>query len=135
MTVILGEVLDTIREFSEPLTVNRPDYKNTVDGYVSQTSLAVAGITGHMQPLSPRELRYVPEGDNTLEWWNVWTLAEIKLGDTITDSSGLVPTVTISKIELWKEGPFWKGQGVIVDDVRALRLAEIFTSDFSSDFL
>ncbi len=120
MTVIIDEVLDTIREFAEVLTVLRPAGEVNTGGYVRRTASAVAGVNGHMQPMDDRDLRYVPEGLNTLEWWNIWSLQEIRVGDTVTDASGLVPVVTVRKRKLWKEGPFWHCQGTIVDDATAL---------------
>ncbi len=134
MTVIIGEVLDTIRDFAELLTVLRPGKEQVTDGYVTPTTVSVAGVTGHMQPMSDKELRYVPEGLNHLEWWNIWALAEIRLRDVITDASGIPPAVTVTKLKVWKEGPFWHGQGVIVDDETALPSPMIFTSDFAPVF-
>ena len=134
MTTIIGEVLDTIRDFAEPLTVTRPNREQVTDGYVTPTTISVAGVTGHMQPMSDKERRDMPEGTNTLEWWNIWTLAAIQIGDVITDASGVPPSVTVKKLKPWKEGPFWHGQGVIVDDTTALPALMIFTPDFSPVF-
>ena len=118
MAVLLPEVLDTIRDYAEPLTVSRPDAEAETDGYVTVGSSPVAGVEGHMQPMSDKELRLVPEGMNTLEWWNIWTLQEIKERDRINDSAS--PVVQVQKLKHWKEGPFWHAQGVNVDDVKEL---------------
>ncbi len=69
-----------------------------------------------MQPMTAEELRNKPEGQNTWEWWNIWSLQELKTADQISD--GFAPTVTVEKVELWKEGnpAFYHAQGVKVTD-------------------
>lgn len=114
----MTEVLDTIREFAVPLTVNRPTGEDRAAGFGGKTYTAITGVQGHMQPLSPRELRFVPEGENTLEWYHVWSLSEIKEDDLVTD--GTAPTVLIARLEYWKEAGFWHGQGSKVTDRRIL---------------
>lgn len=133
MTVIIGEILDTIRDFQEALTVTRPTTETVVDGYVIPGTQSVVGVSGHMQPMSDKERRYVPEGMNTLEWWNVWTLSAIQEGDLVSDSSGS-PVITIVKFKHWREGPFWHGQGVLVDDNTKLPPTSVFVPAFSSAF-
>lgn len=133
MTVLIGEILDTIRDFQELLTVNRPYAESPVDGYVTTSTQSIADVYGHMQPMSDKELRFVPEGMNTLEWWNVWTLSAIQTRDLVSDSSGS-PVITIIKFKIWREGPFWHGQGVLVDDDTILPPLAIFSADFSEDF-
>lgn len=106
---------DVIRRRAVALTVTRID-SETVDagGNVAQVPAAVAGVTGHMQPLEDKELRNLPEGQLHLDWWNIWALAEIKNGDTVTD--GTAPTVRVQGVKYWKEGPFWHGRGAAVTD-------------------
>ena len=110
----MTEILDTIREYSVPLTVSRTDKETVQRGIVIPGTSVVSGIEGHMQPLSPRELRFVPEGMNTMQWHNIWTLSEILEDDYVTDGTAVV--VRVVTVEPWKEGPFWHGQGVAVDD-------------------
>ena len=110
----MTEILDTIREVSGPLTVTRATTEVVDRGIVVPGSVPVAGIEGHMQPLSPRELRMVPEGMNTLEWWHVWALQPLVVDDQVTDGSA--PVIRLLKIETWKEAPFWHAQGTRVDD-------------------
>ena len=131
-TIGFEEIADTIRDFSEPLTVLRPTTQTTRYGFTTLVDVSVANVTGHMQPLSDKELRYVPEGINTLEWWNIWSLDELKNGDKVTDGSA--PIVTVSKLKAWKEGTFWHVQGVVVDDDTVLPLPQAFASAFAPAF-
>lgn len=110
----MTEILDTIREVSGPLTVNRTTEETVVRGHVIPGTTAVLGIEGHMQPLNSVELRLVPEGMNTLEWHHVWALTEIKEDDLISD--GTTPVIKIMNVDPWKEAPFWHAQGVKVID-------------------
>lgn len=131
--VLIGEILDTIRDFAEPLTVVRTDKETLERGYSVPGTTAVLGVEGHMQFLSPRELRLVPEAMNTQEWHNIWALSQIKVDDFVSDSTGIV--VRVVKLTHWKEGPFWHGQGVKVDDalIRTI-IFPIFSPEFSSPF-
>lgn len=129
----MTEILDTIREHSGPLTVNRTTQETLERGYAIPGTIVVVGIEGHMQPLSPKELRMVPDGMNTMEWHHIWALTEIKEDDLITDGSTVV--VRVVNVEPWKEAPFWHGQGVKVDDALARTIIyPLFSPDFSPDF-
>ena len=121
----MTEILDTIREHSVPLTVSRATDEVVQRGIVIPGTTAVLGIEGHMQPLSPREMRFVPEGENTLEWHHIWALSEIIEGDFITDGSAVV--VRVARVESWKEGPFWHGQGTKVVDALPRNTKFVFT--------
>ena len=87
-----------------------------------------------MQPLSPRELRLVPEGMNTMEWHHIWALTAVKVDDLVTDASAVV--VKVVKVEYWKEAPFWHAQGVKVEDaLPRVTVFPIFTSAFVDAFV
>lgn len=111
-------VSDVISRRAVALTVDRPNTETFDGGYGTQSFASVAGVTGTMQPLSPKELRQVPEGQNTLEWWHVWSLTETKVGDVV--SNGTSPNVKIVRMEYWAEGAFWHGQGTKLLDNRML---------------
>lgn len=131
--VIIGEVLDTIRDFAEPLTVLRTDRETLERGYAVPGTTAVLGVSGHMQFMSDRELRMVPEGMNTMEWYNIWALQQIKVDDFVNDSTGVV--VRVLKVKPWKEGPFWHAQGVTVEDAIARTITfPVFSPEYSSPF-
>ena len=128
-TTGLTAVLDTIRDFAIPLTVLRPTTQTAQYGFVTRSTVSVAGVEGHMQPMSDKELRFMPEGLNTQEVWNIWSLSELKEGDQIDD--GDAPVVTVVRFKFWKEGPFWTAQGTLVEDGTALVLPQAFASAFA----
>lgn len=145
-------VSDVIARRAIALTLLRPVEQAIVDGYVTPSTESIAAITGHMQPLSPREMRLVPEGQNQLEWWHVWSMDEIKVDDIVTDAGQ--PAVTVMRVEYWKEGAFYHAQGTKITDYTLLpgglgaaiieitaagvgtapASAMVFTVDFSNDF-
>ncbi len=129
----MSEVLDTIREHSTILTVSRATTEVVERGIVIPGRADVSDIEGHMQPLSPKEMRMVPEGMNTLAWYHIWALTEIVEDDLITDGSSLV--VKVLKLEFWKEGPFWHGQGVKVTDALSRTTTFVFTGTGGFDLL
>lgn len=100
------------------MTITRPSVETRDFGFGAKTTAGVSDIKGHMQPLSPKELRNLPPGQSHLEWFHIWTLTEIFVDDRITD--GTAATVTVQRVEHWKEGPFWHGHGVKVTDTRKL---------------
>ena len=129
----MTEILDTIREESVPLTVNRTTQETHERGYAIPGTTVIAGVEGHMQPLSPREMRTVPEGMGTQEWHHIWALQEIKVDDMVTDGTAVV--VKVIRVEFWKEAPFWHGQGVKVDDALARTIIyPIFGPEFGAEF-
>jgi hypothetical protein len=83
------------------------------DGYGSDVDVS-GPILAVIQPMSGKELRNVPEGQNTLDWRNIWSLVEIKARELITDPEG--NQFTIQSVEFWREGPFYKATAVRADD-------------------
>jgi len=104
---------DLIAEYAVPVTVYRPGVTTTVDGYRTRAPDTVINTEVHFQPMSPKELRNVPEGQNTLEWYVGWSEIELKVKDKI-DMGGIA--VTVQRREYWPEGPFWKVQASNVTD-------------------
>ncbi len=111
-------VSDVIARRAIALTLLRPVEDAIVDGYVTPTTESIAGTTGHMQPLSGLELRFVPEGMVTLEWWNIWSLDELREADIVTD--GNTVAVTVIRVDRWKEGAFYHAQGTKITDYTLL---------------
>jgi len=112
-------IADVVRRNAIPLTLNRPATE-TVDarGRVVRGNSSVAGVRGHIQPYSPRELRQLSEGERVLEWYHVWSLIELKVGDRMTD--GYTPLVKAVRVEYWKEGPFWHAHATKAIDTTSL---------------
>jgi hypothetical protein len=111
----MTEILDTIREVSTILTVNRATTQTVVRGHVIEGRVAVLSVEGHMQPMDDRQLRYLPEGMNTLERHTIWSLQEIVVDDLVDDGSA--PTIRVDRVKHWKEGPYWHAQGGKTNDV------------------
>ena len=111
-------VSDVISRRAIALTLQRPNEASIVGGYVTPGLGVISGILGQMQPLSPKELRFVPEGTNTLEWWHIWSLSELKENDIVSDAG--LQAVTVIRIEFWKEGTFHHAQGTRLIDYTLL---------------
>ena len=104
---------DVISENSVQVTRIRPGMSATVNGYRVSAADVVTIIEAVVQPMSAKELRNTPEGQNTLQWMNIWSEFDLKEKDKI-DYSGTL--FTIQRFEYWPEGPFWHAQAVKVDD-------------------
>ena len=111
-------VSDVIRRRAIPFTVVRRVRSVVINGFRSSETAPVSGITGHIQPLTPEELRNLAEGQNSLARYNVWSLSELKNTDQVSDGSA--PTLILQAVEYWKEGPFYHALGSIVDDDNVL---------------
>ncbi len=84
-----------------------------VDG-ISSRPTTTTEIDAYHQPMSPKELRNLPPGQNSGEWRNVWTEYPVKLTDEI-DLNGIL--FVIQKAELWEDGPFYIANAVYTEDV------------------
>ena len=102
-------VLGTIRKRSSTQPLIRSMGSTVIDRVNTPNTPLTTTIDVHIQPLSDKELRNVPEGQNTLEWVNIWSVSEIKNKDVIS-------IYTVQKVKYWAEGPFWKAQAVKVTD-------------------
>ena len=99
-----------IRNFVD-LTLTR-NAVSLVGGYKVETP-TVSTISGVIQPMSPKELLNVDEGQRTKIWLNIWTRAQLKARDVLTDPEG--QEVTVQKVDFWREGSFYKCEGTRVD--------------------
>lgn len=61
--------------------------------------------------MSPKELRNVPEGQNTLEWVNIWSVHDLQENDKIVDGG---KTFEIQRYKDW--GEFIQAEAVRVGD-------------------
>lgn len=106
-------VLDVIRRHQVTLTLERPGAVSIVDGFAVEGAPTQSQIQAAIQPMSPEELRNVPEGQNTLDWRNVWSQSELRVRDQVIQSGR---NFTIQRVEHWPEGGFYKAQAVAVDE-------------------
>ena len=107
-------VKDVIRKRQINVTLGRPASKTVAGGYAQAAALSTSTIKAHVQPLSPKEKRDLPPGQNAIDWRNVWSyLSELKINDRIT-TGGV--TYLIKNVIYWDEGEFWQAQGSKVSD-------------------
>lgn len=96
--------VDVIRRRVQKYDLTRPGADAFVDGIGTPGAGTVTEIDAYQQPMTPKELRNLPPGQNAGEWRNVWTEYAVKLKDQI-DINGL--TFTIQKVALWEDGIFY----------------------------
>lgn len=106
-------VADVIRRNQRPLTLERLGAVAIAAGYAAEGTPTTSEIQGHTQPFSARELRNVPEGQNTLEWWHVWSETEIRVRDRVLFDGR---AYTVQRVEDWPEGGFYHAWAVATTD-------------------
>lgn len=107
-----NEIRQTIRDFAESLTLNRPTTTVDADGYASDTD-ATSTISAAIMPARPKDLRHLPMGQESTSYFNIWSLDELKLNDKVTKASGSnAGTYEVQDLESWEQAPFWRGLAV-----------------------
>lgn len=94
-------------------SVSRPGAATTADGYRRPGADTVITMYLYIQPMSLKELRNVPEGQNTLSWFNVWSVDPVLVKDKIT-YNGI--NYTVQRAIDRPEGGFYRAQAVKVSD-------------------
>ena len=99
----------------KPVQRSRPGTETNVGGYIQKPTPTTTTIQAHVQPLSPKQIRDLPPGQNAIDWRNIWTVEpnDILINDVIT--SGGIAYRLKSAIH-WEEGEFYQGQGSKVSD-------------------
>lgn len=97
-------VLDVIRRRVKKYNLTRRGIGALVDGISTPAASIIIKIKAHQQPMTAKELRNLPPGQNAGEWRNVWTENDIRITDQI-DICGL--TFTVQRVTLWEDGPFF----------------------------
>ena len=107
-------VKDVIRRRQINVTLSRPASKAVSKGFAQPATLTTSTIKAHVQPLSPKEKRDLPPGQNAIDWRNFWSyLSDLKINDRIT-TGGV--TYLIKNVIFWDEGEFYQAQGSKVSD-------------------
>lgn len=106
--------VDVIRRRVKPYTLIRIATPTIVDGISTPGTPIVTTIDAVQQPMTAKQLRNLPQGQNSGEWRTVWTEAEIKVTDTITIGSIIF---TFQRVALWEDGPFYIANVNHTDDV------------------
>jgi len=100
---------NTVKRNAKPKPLIRSTGFTVVNRVNTPNTPINSTINVHIQPLSAEELRNVPEGQNTMQWVNMWSVEEIK-------NSDLIDTFTVQKTTHWEEGGFWVAQAVKVNN-------------------
>ena len=86
----------------------RPGAESITDGFVTRAAGTPETIKGHIQPLTPEELRHLPEGQDSRNTRKIWTyLTDLQENDEITDPLD-GQTLIVQKVEFWREGGFYE---------------------------
>jgi len=97
----------------KPVTHKRPGVESTVNGFRVPAAAVISTIEAYVQPMSPKELRNVPEGQNTVAWYSIWALSEVRNKDVITWEGS---DYTVQRATGRPEGGFWRASAVHVND-------------------
>ncbi len=97
-------VTDVIRRRVKKYNLTRRGTGAIVDGISTPGATFVLEIDAHQQPMTAKELRNLPPGQNSGEWRNVWTEDNIRITDQI-DIAGLI--FTVQRVTLWDDGPYY----------------------------
>jgi len=107
-------VESAILNFAAPWQIYRLCGDKNINGLIKEKYTAIKPkITAVVQPMSKRELRNVPEGQNALDWQSIWSIERIYLKDKIKINCDYYE---IQKVAYWAEGEFWAGSAVKVED-------------------
>jgi hypothetical protein len=107
-------VSEAIYRRSYDIPRRRPAADTITDGYAIPGAPTSDTIFGTVQPLSGKELRNLPPGQNALDWRNVWSLDELFLRDQLTIEG---VTYVVQQVDPWQiDGQYWKAQACRVAD-------------------
>lgn len=83
------------------------------DGFATISTTLPANISAVIQPMGSKELRNVPEGQNTLQWITIWSEINLALKGEIT-YGGVV--FTVQNVEFWDDGGFYIARATHLED-------------------
>lgn len=94
---------------------SRPGAESNIGGFIQKATSITTTIQAHVQPLSPKEVRDLPPGQNAIDWRNIWTIepSDLLINDVIT-VGGI--SYRLKSAIYWEEGEFYHGQGSKVSD-------------------
>lgn len=105
-------MIKTIRRNANSYVLTAAGSESFVDGYVVKGSETTQAIQAHIQPMSEKELRNAPSGQNTLQWIVIWSEIDLPEKDKIT-YNGVI--FTIQRVEFWDDGSFYRAKAVHVE--------------------
>ena len=77
-------IASVILKNADKYAVRRVKKRADESGYSKEITVSKFTIKASIQPMQANELRNMPEGQNHLDWQNIWSLDEFKNGDKIT---------------------------------------------------
>lgn len=109
----MNAILNVISRRAVEVKVTRPGSVSTLDGYRSTSAATEFETEVTIQPMTAKDLRNVPEGQNALQWFTVWGPDELRVKDQI-HFNDVIYTVQRAKERI--EGGFFRVQAVLVDN-------------------
>ncbi len=106
-------MIKTIRRNAKTYSLKLAGSNTFVDGYAQESATTASDIEAHIQPMGAKELRNVPEGQNTLQWIVIWSEVNIPEKAEVT-YGGII--FTVQKVQFWDDGGFYKSSAVRVED-------------------
>jgi len=106
-------VIDVIRSRAQTYQLIRPGTATLNQGYAVEAAPTIIPTDAHIQPLTPKQIRDLPPGQNATDWRNIWSEQEMRISDRITENG---VTFTVKTIEYWEEGQFYHATAVITLD-------------------
>lgn len=102
--MLLADVQEVVKDFAVAVSLYRPGAVQTNEGYENRAAGTTVTIQSVIQPIDPKTLARLPEGERATDWRQLWSLTQLKLNDEVTYGDIWV----IEKINDWTEaGNFW----------------------------
>ena len=93
---------------------SRPGAEVNLAGYIQKATPTTTTIQAHVQPLSPKEIRDLPPGQNAIDWRNIWSTTDDLLVNDVITTGGIA--YRLKSAIFWEEGEFYQAQGSKVSD-------------------
>ena len=106
-------VEDALQEFEETYSLKRFTSDSEALGNITQVFAAAVDFLAVIQPMSDKDLRNVPEGQNSLDWISCWSEVDFALKDLVT-YNGI--DYEVAKKGRWEETPYFKYSLVSTED-------------------
>ena len=108
-------ILSVIRAHLEDVTLVRRTAGTSSRGHATNTD-AASTIKATIQPMTPKEMRNLPNGQDVIEANHIWSETELRERDLVTNPEGT--QFTVQGVEFWREGPFYHATGVVESAAR-----------------
>lgn len=108
-------ILSVIRAHAIDVTLVRRTAGTNARGYTTNSDSSSV-IQAVIQPMTPKEMRNLPEGQDVLEANHIWSEIELRERDLVTNPEGI--RFTIQGVEFWREGPFYHATALVQNAAR-----------------